>query len=444
MRSGRRAILLLLGCAALAAAQDAAPAAATRAGVVGVQARRSFNMRGRDMNMMSRAVGIVIGEDGLVLTANLGERPENVRVFEAGRTEGLDAEVLESDESFSLLRVSGLDTEPVTFRQDWTPRVGDPLTWVGLLPGPLGRWTPVSRASRVDAVIEDGASGVRVYSDPPFNGAIVAACALVRDGEGRAVGAIYVETEAQDEGRPRMGMGGRAPALPFVCPAARFAQYLSGAPGSRGVLGVVGEELAAKVAEAMGLAGTRGVLVTQVTPGSGADRAGIRPQDIVTQVAGAPTPTLPALQEALRAKKAGEIVAVDVVRLGGEKPLPLALEGKLTARETSDPSQRLRARRFGFVAEPLTADQRREQGLTDDVVGLYVRRVTPGGPAALARPTPLRRGDIILKVGDRETKDLDALRAALAAVADGAPASLFVRNQAETRFVEIRPEAGDD
>jgi len=130
-------------------------------------------------------------------------------------------------------------------------------------------------------------------------------------------------------------------------------------------------------------------------------------------------------------------VTVALVRLGTGA---MNVDATLTARVDPDKVERYRARRYGFVAEPVTPAVRTSMGLPADLAGLHVRRVSPGSPAALAQPTPLRRGDIVLKVGDTATPDLDALRQTLEAVPTGKSVTLFVRHSTETRFVEIRPE----
>ncbi|MHC4491419.1 MAG: PDZ domain-containing protein, partial [Planctomycetota bacterium] len=320
----------------------------------------------------------------------------------------------------------------------------DGVTWVGLLAGAEGRWTPVRKPARVDALLADETQGAgQAYSDPPFRGPVATICALILDADGNAVGLMVPRPPAQT-GRAggRGGMMRRGGAgLPVVRPASSFAQYLGGEIAARGILGITGEALGEKVAQALGVEDTRGVLITQVTPASGAAAAGIEAQMIILKVGEQPTPTLAALQQALRGKQAGETVGVTVLKLADDGPVTKTISVELTAREAPDKKNRLRARRFGFQAEPLTALVRRTYGLGEDVSGLHVRRVTRGSPAALARPTALRRGDVILRVGDTPVKDLDALKQALEAIANGTSVTLFVRHASDTRFVEIKPEA---
>jgi S1-C subfamily serine protease len=56
------------------------------------------------------------------------------------------------------------------------------------------------------------------------------------------------------------------------------------------------------------------VLVTKVYPGSGAAKAGVKANDVVTAIDGTPTPTLDALAQVLAKHKPGDTVKVT---LGG-------------------------------------------------------------------------------------------------------------------------------
>ena len=72
-----------------------------------------------------------------------------------------------------------------------------------------------------------------------------------------------------------------------------------------------------------------GVGVAAVTPGGAAARAGIRPSDIITALAGQPTTSLAALQSVLAAHKPGDRVQAQLSRDGTESTVTVTL-GSLT------------------------------------------------------------------------------------------------------------------
>jgi len=431
-----RILSMLAWCAALAQAQDISKLAKAKAAVVGVRAQRMMEMRGRQIPMRIQMIGVIVGK-GLVLTGPLGANAQNVRISLPGGGEALDGEVADSDERFSVIRVAGDLPAPIGFDAEWTPATGQKLVWVAMLPA-VGKWAVVTREATVDAVFQTD-SGVVAFSDPPWTGPVVGANALVLNGLGDPVGVITMRRAAQQGGGGRRGFR-RGGGLPVIAAASSFAQYLGGEIKQRGELGVTAETLSARVAEAMELEGTRGVLVTQVTPGSAADQAGIKAQDLVTHIDHNAIENLAALQKAVGSKSAGATVTLSVVRLTSEGVSKSDIKVTLKAREKADKSQRHRARRFGFVAEPLTAAIRRSMQLPADLKGVHVRRVTAGSPAAMGRPTGLRRGDIILRAGQIPIADVETLKKALATVDVGKSVTLFVQHQADTRHVEITPE----
>ena len=433
--------LLLFGAALLAEE----PRQATDS-VVGVRARinMQFNMRGRTMNRAVgvQQVGVVIG-DGLILTEAMGDDPENIRIFIAGSTEGIDAELVESDGTFSILRAEELKAKPIQFDRTWSAKTGRSVRWVGLLAGSTGKWSPVIKSASIDAVLKNSQTDETVYySDPPFRGPVVTRCALLLSGD-TAVGVVITKRDTNRQGGGgRRGGGDMFAGTPIVKLASSFAHYLDGNVGKRGILGVNVETLGEKVAEAMGLKGIRGVMITQVTPGSAAEAAKIQVQDVIVKIDGTEVVDDTGLRRALQGKPEGTTVKVELLRIGDDGAKPVTVEATLKAKEDSDAEDRFRAKRFGFTAEPLTAAVRARHDMKGYETGVHVRRLKAGSPAALGRPTPLRRGDVVLKVGEIEIEDIKGLKAALKEVPNGTPVALFVRNGRDTRFVEVTPEEG--
>lgn len=112
--------------------------------------------------------------------------------------------------------------------------------------------------------------------------------------------------------------GGSAPGIGFAIPSNTVKQIASQLVSSgkvtnsgRAALGISG----ATASDASG--NPIGVIVTQVESGGPADKAGIQPGDLVTSVAGQPTPTLAALQDVLAGQSPGASVPVMVTTASG-------------------------------------------------------------------------------------------------------------------------------
>ena len=95
-------------------------------------------------------------------------------------------------------------------------------------------------------------------------------------------------------------------------------------PEEQGKLGIRVEDLTPQVAREMRLASGKGVLVTEVTPGSPAEEGGVRPGDVVQEINRIPVNKASELVAAVHDLKSGANILLKVERQG--QPLFLAFE----------------------------------------------------------------------------------------------------------------------
>jgi C-terminal processing protease CtpA/Prc len=91
--------------------------------------------------------------------------------------------------------------------------------------------------------------------------------------------------------------------------------------GRRAVLGVTTIEMSSELREHFGAPKDSGVLVSTVEDGSPADKAGIRVGDVVTAIDGKDIDSVWGLRAALKDKKSGDSVRVEVIRNRGRQSL---------------------------------------------------------------------------------------------------------------------------
>ncbi len=137
-----------------------------------------------------------------------------------------------------------------------------------------------------------------------------------------------------------------------------------------------------------------GVLIGSITPDGPADRAGIRAGDVVTSIAGA----------AVRAEFEEDLPAIRraVAKLPIDAPVEIALRrgaesrtvSAVTVDESSETQEEADLSAFGLTTRSLSADERRERGLSD-AEGIVVTGVRPGSAAGNARPA-LVTGDVVI------------------------------------------------
>ncbi len=93
-------------------------------------------------------------------------------------------------------------------------------------------------------------------------------------------------------------------------------------------LGVSGNDVTPETAKRFGLGASQGALVLEVTPGGPAERAGLRPQDIVVRLGGTAVTGMGDLIGAIRSHRIGETVDVTYVRGGDRRTVRVTLRQK--------------------------------------------------------------------------------------------------------------------
>lgn len=188
-------------------------------------------------------------------------------------------------------------------------------------------------------------------------------------------------------------------------------------------LGISGVSLTPTLAKASNLdENQRGVLIGEVTPGSPAEKAGLKGSDqtvevdgqqlpkggdVITAIDGQPVRKIEDLISYLATDTVvGQKVTLTILRNGKEQSLEVVLAARPSqeARQSSSSSQAGEAY-LGVSVVELDASIARSVGLKSTTRGLLVQRVDPNGPAGEAgirggsRPV-LANGQIVLAGGD--------------------------------------------
>ncbi|HRO27167.1 MAG TPA: PDZ domain-containing protein, partial [Luteimonas sp.] len=198
-------------------------------------------------------------------------------------------------------------------------------------------------------------------------------------------------------------------------------------------------------ARGFGLPDTLGALVSEVVPGSAAEKAGIVPGDVIRSADGVVIRQPGDLPPIVGNKVPGTKMKITVFREGRERSHDVTL-GELDAdavASASGPRQGAPsaapasdANALGLVTQDLTEAQRRQFGL-DAKEGVGIARVT-GDAAAEAG---IRAGEVVLQVGRSKVGSVAELDRALRGVKAGETVMLLVRGRAGgSRFVAVTPE----
>lgn len=210
----------------------------------------------------------------------------------------------------------------------------------------------------------------------------------------------------------------------------------------RGYLGVWIQDVDKAMAEAMGVKVKGGVAITNVGPGSPAEKAGIRSGDIIISFGGKKTKTANILRNTVAAIKPGSKVPALIIR-GGKKiklqvvvvEQPSNMRAAILGKKNKPaPSRKSAETVLGFAGATLTPEQAERFGY-EGVKGVLVTRVVPGSQADEAG---LTRGSLIIKVKGKSVRSLKQFRRAFRKAPRKKPVLVLVRNGAATRFLTFR------
>jgi serine protease Do len=176
---------------------------------------------------------------------------------------------------------------------------------------------------------------------------------------------------------------------------------------------------------------TAGALVEDVTPDTPADRAGLRPYDVITAIDGRPVQSDDELLRYVATQAPGTAAELSVWRDGStqsvrvrltERPLPRTARPLASGLRVSAPVNPEQVR-LGLTVKNLDSVNVGGIDLSGGLAGVLITEVDPAGPARLAG---LRTGHIVLEVNRRRVSSAAEFRAAIATLRTGENAALFV------------------
>jgi Do/DeqQ family serine protease len=170
----------------------------------------------------------------------------------------------------------------------------------------------------------------------------------------------------------------------------------------RGLLGIDMMEVNSSIAEKFGLEEIKGVYINRVEPGSGADEAGLRDEDIILKVNGGEVGSAPSFSEFIGMQRPGNTLTIEFLRNGVLKKVDVLLrnENNTTEFVTLDVDEFDILQDIGFELRELSADEK----LRLNIQGVMVKSVYKGSPIARTNMDP---GFIITKVNDKLAENIE-------------------------------------
>ena len=347
----------------------------------------------RDREFRSAGSGVIVdARNGYIVTnAHVVKNASEITITLVDDVE-LKAEVVGTDErsDVAVLRVKDAAL-PAEIRLadssklqvgDFVIAIGNPFglqhTVTSGIVSALGR-TGISRDGledfiQTDAAINPGNSGGALVG---LDGDLVGINSVILSGSGGNIGIGF--------------------AIPSNMVRSIMEQLIESGQVNRGQLGVVTISLTPEFRKSLGLPdNVQGALVSQVSEGSAAARAGIEAGDLITSVRGQPIRTNSELRNTIGMLKVAESVEIGLLREGKPRTVTAVLREPAQISDASTIHPSLAGAELVEVSE-------------DSAGGLRIRTVAPGSPADQAG---LVADDRIIAVNRVRVSSLAQLREA--------------------------------
>ncbi|MGB7291229.1 MAG: DegQ family serine endoprotease [Thermodesulfobacteriota bacterium] len=376
----------------------------------------------REFKQKGLGSGFIISEDGYVVTNNhVVEKADDIEViFENG--EKYKAEIIGKDPKTDLALIKmnpKKELQAVTFGNSDKLRIGD---WVIAIGNPfgLGHTVTAGIVSAEGRVLGMGSYDDFIQTDAPINPGNSGGPLFNLEGD-----VVGVNTAIVYSGQ---GIGF---AIPINLAKSVIDQLKETGTVVRGWLGVLIQQITPEIAEGLGLKDVEGILVSDVTPGGPADKAGIKRGDIIVDFNGNKVDELTELTSMVAQMAPGSEADVKVLRNGAESDFKVTL-GKLP-ESVSEAKEEEIEDEMGITANEITPQIASQFNLGEST-GVVITNVEAG---SIAEEVGLRPGDVILEISKKPIKNLDDYRSAMDEVKKGGSTLFLINRGGNTLYIGL-------
>lgn len=369
--------------------------------------RRFFNvpeMQPRLRQSQSLGSGVIIDADkGWVVTNNHVIEGADVITVTLNDKRSVEAKLLgrDPDADIALLQIDAKNLKALEWADSEQLRVGDFVVAIG---NPFGLAQTVT--SGIVSALGRSGLGIEDYenfiqTDASINPGNSGGALVTLDGRLAGINTAIVG--------PSGGNVGIGFAIPANMVRGIVTQLAENGEVRRGQLGVLIQDVTPELQRAFGLEDLRGAVIAQVIEGSAAEKAGIKPGDVVTRFNGRPVHSGSALRNAVGLIPVGKTVKLELLRQGKLKELDVTV---LAPSDNEQASQPMDGRLEGVVLGPIQEDH----PMNGRVKGVQVLELERDSLAAQAGLQP---GDVITSVNRRQVSSLEQVRQAVTSKEDG-------------------------
>ena len=367
--------------------------------------------------------GFIISQDGYVLTnahVVAGDGEVTVRLADAKRE--FKAKVIGADErtDVALLKIDATGLPTVKLGKsaslqpgEWVAAIGSPFGFENTITAGIvsatGRSLPAETYVpfiQTDVAVNPGNSGGPLIN---LAGEVVGMNSMIYSQTGGYMGVSF--------------------AIPIEVALDVSKQLRAEGKVTRGRLGVRIQPMTKELAQSFKLKETNGALIATVEPGSPADKAGLKPGDVVLAYNGQEIDDPNKLPRLVAATQPGQSATLKIWRGGKAEEVKFTAAELVAETRAAKPARdkAIKPNRLGLVVSELPPAQRRALGIE---YGLVVE-------SAEAGRSPLRPGDVIVGVGRESFRSVEDFDRLLGEQKQGDTVALLVRRGEATVYVPV-------
>lgn len=384
--------------------------------------------------------GFIIDPSGIILTnAHVVHGAEKITVQLSDGREFTATEVKADDRAdLAIIRITVKGKLPaLSMGDEQELEIGD---WVLAFGSPFGLHRTVTQG-----IISAKSRGL---SDPRMKQELLQTDAAINPGNsggplvnlrGEVVG---VNTAISTSSGGYDGVGFAVPASLAKFVAEQLEKH---GKVQRAYLGVMAQDIDSGLAESLGLETPHGALIAEITKGSPAEKAGLRVQDVVTELNGEQITNTRKLMAVAEKLKIGQKYPLEFLRDG--KPLAIEVtmaelpERLLTQEsgelEPEDSSEDTVIDELGISIRPMTRELADELSLSD-VRGVVISSVKRD---SYAESLGIQAGDVIFRMGSEDVNSAADVRKGIDEAKKNQRILLYIKTAMGTRFISVPLDA---